>query len=619
MIKEIQWGMVVAITTDPLTNEQSMIVKNNQNKTIYIKQEETDNQNLMDLIGESVFYIQTEMIDDKQFASINQAVSLAVEQLKSSFEKDPEAVYESEVLRHKEGEVLMKMNNYIVHLQRSNLTQDPIILSDLLSIGDKVDVKIKKISKNYIEVEAVHPLNIKGMFTCSQLKEDDLLYGVINSIKERKKTANDSEEKRKHLFVTIGNQLDLLAPDNCNLKLCKGDPVVVKVNQLSSDGKFRGKVLRCLESSEQKLNVILNDIPSPKVGDQLKGQIRLIREDFQFNEKILILLSQGLQIIVPFSELSAEDRAVPDIDWIGREITVKIISVNESIVGSKKQEDEEHRQQFISSWQSDPNQIKLAYITEIGSIGYILSVENEEVFLFKSDYMLTCSSSKEPQLNDRLYVQLKTAQGSMIHVKQISDYQEYELMTLGVSEKASETNDFSTPPQKTGTITELTNKGATININGIHTYLPNLLFSFGKIRVKDIYQLGDELTVRYNSTKEDHIMVVASPKYTEDEAGLTFNELEEGMLTHGVIRRIRTFENSNPPISTQVFTCIGFKIEALSSTPDYFKVEEGDRVIFKINQVNEDGRIRGRILRNLSNPCIRADEVESTVMNQLNL
>lgn len=618
MTGEIQNGMIMAIFKDPLTEREILLVKNNKKETVYIKEDETDTKNCLNLVGQTVSYIHTERIHDKQFASINKAASLAVEQLKSSFEKDPKAIYEAEVIQLKEDKVILEMNHYMVHLKRSDLTKDPITLSDLLSVGDKIEVKIKKMWARYIEVEVVHPLNAKGMFTRSQLNEEDLLYGVISAIKELEKTTDDSKEIAKHIFVTIGHELDLLAPDNCHLKLSDGVPVVVKINQLSSDseGNLRGKVLRCLESDEKKSNHIIIDTPSPKVGDLLTGQVRLVREDFEFNEKILILLSQGLQIIVPFSELSAEDRAVFDIDWIGREITVKILSVNESIIGSKKQHDEEYRQQFISSWQADPDQIKLAYVTWIGSIGYILRVENEDVFLLKSDYMLTQASSKEPQLNDRLYVQLKTVKESVIHVKAISDYQSHELLTLGVTEKTLETKTSRTFSPKTGMITKLMKKGAYINVNDIHTYLPNISFSFGKTRVKDIYRLGDTLTVRYNATKEGHIMVAASPKFTGDELGMTFNELEEGMLVHGVIRTIKTSKNSSNRI--EVFTSLGFNLDALSENPEYFEVEEGDRVIFKINQLRENQHVHGRIIRNLSSPRTRNDKIDNAVEIQCN-
>ena len=33
---EIQWGVVIAVTTDPLTKKQTLIVKNNKKETVGI-------------------------------------------------------------------------------------------------------------------------------------------------------------------------------------------------------------------------------------------------------------------------------------------------------------------------------------------------------------------------------------------------------------------------------------------------------------------------------------------------------------------------------------------------------------------------------------------------------
>lgn len=597
---EIQWGVVIAVTTDPLTKKQTLIVKNNKKETVYIKDDEIDIRNVIDLIGETVSYICIDKIEGKQYASMKKAGILALEQLEIAFEKDPTATYEAEVIQWKHGNVHLRMNHYIVHLIRNDITKDPIILSQLLSIGEKIQVRIKRICNRYIQVEAVETLNFEGIFTASELKENDFVYGVISNIKDIKKTTEDSQELVKHIFVNIGHQLDLLAPYNYNFEVVEGQPVIVKINQIDSDGKLRGKVLRSLKHEDKKTEISMPATRLPQLGDIRTGKVRLIRHDSQLGEKILILLSQGQQIIVPFSELSAEDLPNSELDWIGRRITVKIISVNQQLIGSKKQKDEEDRQQFISQWQVDPNHIKLAYLKEIGSIGYILSVENEEVFLLKSDYYLSSPTSEEPQLNDRFYVQLKSIQGSVIHVKMVPDQKNHELMKLGITAKMLQPNQYQSFPKKTGVITKIMKKGAYLNTNGIHTFLPNTLFSFGKTRIKDIHQLGDELDVHFSSYKKSHIIVAASPRFSQDEIGLKLNELEKDMLAYGVIRRIKHIENPELSTPSQVFTSIGFKLEALSSQSNYFQVEEGDRVIFKINQINEGPKIRGRIIRNLS-------------------
>ena len=73
------------------------------------------------------------------------------------------------------------------------------------------------------------------------------------------------------------------------------------------------------------------------------------------------------------------------------------------------------------------------------------------------------------------------------------------------------------------------------------------------------------------------------------------------MLIYGVVRKIDHSQNDETGlIQKSIFTSIGFKLEGLSPQSEYFEVEEGDAVIFRVNQIKENGNIRGRIVRKLA-------------------
>ena len=149
-------------------------------------------------------------------------------------------------------------------------------------------------------------------------------------------------------------------------------------------------------------------------------------------------------------------------------------------------------------------------------------------------------------------------------------------------------------------ITKLMKKGAYIKLQGLDVFLPNTLFSLGLSRVKDVYQEQETLSVKIHAHKDKKIIVHANPRFIE-HTGLTQDELKVGMFVYGVVRRIISKVNiQTNEEEFMIFTSIGFKLEGISSNPKYFEVEEGDCVIFKVNQIREEGKIRGRIVRALS-------------------
>ena len=592
----VKQGRVMAIMMDPAMEEEVLIVKNDE-ETVYILSQEVGRSNAINYIGFVVEYVHDQVVEGRQYASVKKLQATAFTQLKAEFEANPNAEYQATVLQVEESAARLRLNHCIANLERYDLSPDPVKLSDLLKVGDEIAVRIKVIQKEYIQVEAVEKQYVKGTFDLSDLEEGDLVYGVVHRTKVIRKVVDDSFEKADHTFVTIARDVDALAPLQPHRPVEAGQEVVFKINQINSDGRVRGKILRVLSPKKESLKEQKKAPTAPQVGDTCTGRVKLIRDDYQLGEKVLILISQGQEIVVPYSELSGSDASAQEIGWLGAQITVKIIATGSRLLGSKRQKDGEDRQSFIAKWQENPEVIKPAYLKEIGAIGYILRIGREEVFLLKSDHRLVSQDLDESNINDKIYVRLKSVQGDIVNVTTALDFKEQELKKLGVTEEDFKLENRNNLPIYDGVITKLMKKGAYVEIDGVRVFLPNTLFSLGLTRVKDVHQVGDSISVKLYAYKDQTLVVRSNPRFIQ-ESGLVLKELKPGMLACGVVRKICSHENPETgALSQQIFTSLGFKLEGLSPHSQYFDIEEGDHVIFRVNQIRENGSIRGRIVR----------------------
>lgn len=587
----------MAIVMDQTFKEEVLIVKNEE-ETVYVLSHEVGETNAINYIGLNVEYIHDRIVDGRQYASVKKLQESALTQLKLDFEKNPAAEYPATVLQVDSSSARLRLKHCIAKLERYDISHDPVILNELLKVGDEIRVRIKLIQKEYIQVEAVEPRRVNGAFDLSELEAGDLVYGVVHQTKVIRKVVDGSFEKANHAFVSIARGVDALAPLQNHRPVEAGQEVVFKINQINPDGRVRGKILRVLTTKkEERLTTQTKTSDEIKLGDTLTGRVKLVRYDYQLGENILILVSQSQQIVIPYSELSPQDVGTREISWIGARIAVKIMAVGNRILGSKRKKDEEDRQLFISEWQAQPEMIKPAYLKEIGAIGYILRIGREEVYLLKSDHRKVSGNREEPELNDKFYVQLKSVQGDIVNVTSVLSRKDQELKKLGLTEDDFQLANKDSLPICEGVITKLMNKGAYLEVKGVRVFLPNSLFSLGLTRVKDVHQVGDPLSVKLHAYKDEMIIVRAATRFIK-EVGLIPDELTPGMLACGIVRRILSSENSETSAQGQeIFTSIGFKLEGLSPQSQYFTVEEGDGVIFRINQVRDDGSIRGRIVR----------------------
>ena len=591
-------GKVVAIMQDSNSDEEVLVVKN-QIETVYIPSCEVGKSNAINYIGFELEYQHTKMIGNKIYASTRKVREAALVKLKESFENDPERIYQAKVLRVESNVAKVRLNHCIATIDRCDITEDPIPLSELIKVDDILSVHIKLIEKEFVQVALVEKRCFDGTFFQEDLQEGDLVYGVVSRKKVIRRVVDESLEKSDHTFVRVVRGIDALAPLQIHRPVEDGQEVVLKVNQSGEKGRIRGKVLRVLNNKPLKdiETYQTNTKQDLQIGEIVTGRVKLIREDFLLG-KILILISKGQQIIVPFSELSSSDQARPDLNWMGAIMSVKVTAVEAGkIMGSKCVHDEEQRQNFVKNLESQPEAIYHAYVKEVGGVGYILKIGREDVYMLKADYRTIYETDEPLMVNDKVYVQLKSIQGEIVNVRPVKDAHHYELAKLGLTVDDFTQQSGYTIPVYEAKIIKLMKKGAYLEINDARVFLPNSLFSLEPTRVMDVYQVGDCIPVRIYKYIDKTIIVNVAKRVMKDP-GLSFHELQPGMLAYGVVRKVNEKINKETGLlESNVYTSIGFKLDALSSKSQYFEIEEGDAVIFRINQVRPDGSIRGRIVR----------------------
>lgn len=139
-------------------------------------------------------------------------------------------------------------------------------------------------------------------------------------------------------------------------------------------------------------------------------------------------------------------------------------------------------------------------------------------------------------------------------------------------------------------ITRVLTFGAYVKIGELSALLQNKDFSNDHTIVADMHKEGDVIRVKLLRLSRSKVLVEAVEKVC-GETNMAFEDLEPGQLVQGVIRTVKSWG---------CFTNILPMLDAVSPIPEYFEVEEGMKVIFKINQVREDGRVRGKIVRAIS-------------------
>ncbi len=597
--KDIKKGEVIAATYDKSTQEPIFIL-NNGIETVYVKAQEMIIQlkNPMDYIGLHLQYHVTEIKNERQYAStlLNDQQSQPflypdqLEALQHQFQEEADKIYQAVVVYKAQDSVMVTVNGCLARLLNSSFSIDPIRVTDCVEIGDVVAIKIKYLSKHFTLVELATYYTSDQVLKPDDLVEGALVFGIVNGKRTIKIQTPETQEQHNHIFTRLASGVDALSPINYYQKCEPGLPVVFKINQLNADGRIRGKVLKTLPLHYAKGNLHSEETKhSLHVGDVVTAQIKMYYHDAELNDHVFILVKNHQKIKVPGSELSAIDLSLPIIQWIGRQITVEIIQDGYELIASKVKSDQNRREKLITHWRENPSLIKAARIKEIGNVGYIVEVSQEEAYMLKSD------ANTPLTVNAQIYVELKSTVDNLIYVRPYANQKDSE-------KEAAFKRQIEQDPYQTfdATIIKMTQGGAYVSVEGFVVFLANTAYTIDKSRVMDYHEINDIIQVRLKVNRYNQI--IAKALYRQKSyKGLQFKELELGMLAHGVIRSIHP---SNMVGQYLVFISVGGFLEVLTAMPEYFSVQEGDEVVCRIKQITEGEtpRIRGKIMRNLSTP-----------------
>lgn len=150
-------------------------------------------------------------------------------------------------------------------------------------------------------------------------------------------------------------------------------------------------------------------------------------------------------------------------------------------------------------------------------------------------------------------------------------------------------NEIAENPQAEyeAVVTYAVRYGVYVSVNGVNALLPNREFALDYTNANEILKIGDTVKVKIQKINGAKVVVEAVEKYCA-ETNITIDDFQPNQIVLGTVRTVKT---------DKVFTCIAPNLDVLSSVPLYFEVREGDRVKVKINQIREDGRLRGKIVK----------------------
>lgn len=140
-----------------------------------------------------------------------------------------------------------------------------------------------------------------------------------------------------------------------------------------------------------------------------------------------------------------------------------------------------------------------------------------------------------------------------------------------------------------GTVINVLNYGAYIDIGGVSGLLKNVDFSEDYVTVGDVLSAGDEILVKLKKVSSNDKIVFEAVEKHEVKGGMSIDMFEPNQVVLGTIRNVKAWG---------AYVRIATSLDALCPIPPTMEIEEGLKVQFKIQQVDiEKNRVRGKILR----------------------
>ena len=140
-----------------------------------------------------------------------------------------------------------------------------------------------------------------------------------------------------------------------------------------------------------------------------------------------------------------------------------------------------------------------------------------------------------------------------------------------------------------GTIEKILPYGAYLDVEGTTVFLKNQDYATDFTTIADKLKVGDKLKVVLKRTSATNKIYVETVEKFSNPSVINLEDFEPNQVLFGLVRNVKPFG---------CFVCIADGLDALSPVPQTMEIEEGMKVVFKIEEVlPEERRVRGKILK----------------------
>lgn len=125
-----------------------------------------------------------------------------------------------------------------VQMLNKDFAEDHTTISDVLTIGDSIEVRFNRITDNKnLRVEPLEKYKSKVVVSLANLEPEQVVLGTVRNI------------KKWGIFVRIAPNLDALCSIPIHLAVREGDQVTFKITQvLKAEKRVRGKIVRLVDN-----------------------------------------------------------------------------------------------------------------------------------------------------------------------------------------------------------------------------------------------------------------------------------------------------------------------------------------------------------------------------------
>lgn len=238
---------VVRMTEFNQTLDTDVVMVEVFGKQVFITREELGAKavtgSLVNFIGKTI-KLEIVGLDEEKDLILGSCKQFKVKEMEKLVEdlKDPEKSIKAKVVSMLKYGAYVQIGENSALLLNKDFSDDYTIVSDVLKVGDLVEVEYEHMTENYsLRVHAKHKYETKATISIDNLQPQQVVLGTVRNVKPW------------GAFVCVAPGIDALCPVPANQDVREGDKVTFKISQVrAQEGKVRGKILRVHELIEEE-------------------------------------------------------------------------------------------------------------------------------------------------------------------------------------------------------------------------------------------------------------------------------------------------------------------------------------------------------------------------------